>query len=62
MGLFCISTYFHFNNMIQIYMPNNDICSSSGKLPVHFKSFIVSMIVLDTLQRRCMSFNDVNGR
>ena len=44
------------------YAPKSDICSSSGSSPQHLRSFIRSMMVFDTLQRRCKSFRDVNGR
>lgn len=57
------SAYFVFNAyLVFYYIPKSDICSSSGSSPQHLSSFIRSMMVLDTLQRRCKSFRDVNGR
>ena len=60
---FGYSAYFVFKaNLVFYYTPKSDICSSSGSSPQHLSSFIRSMMVLDTLQRRCKSFRDVNGR
>ena len=57
------SAYFVFESyLVFCYAPKSDICSSSGSSPQHLRSFIRSMMVFDTLQRRCKSFRDVNGR
>ena len=51
------SAYFVFNAyLVFYYAPKSDICSSSGSSPQHLSSFIRSMMVLDTLQRRLQVF------